>query len=483
MIERDGGETVSPRAAPARQPRVLLVEEDVDALASLAEALRQRGVLALLASTVSMACERAKTARVDVVVAAGDLSEARDEGLSLLDALAIELGQLPPVLLLVREGPGPLQGESVLRADVDALVARIHVLSAQRQARGSESAPASAVYSGSLANVSLGDVVETLWLERKTGTLGVTTPAGVGDVRLVEGAVVDAVYLRFEGIKALVRMVGEHDGRFLFMPDTPAVLGRMSIPTVELLHAVASQSAEASRLRARLGDLSAKALLAAEGGDHSDLSPLARGTLAKLRAPATLDEILDEVPEPDAQVLGALVELDVAGRLKRIAHESHRAPLVGTEQLHLMRALVSRATVPGYEGAARLVFAGTPSRLAVFAHAALRLVDAVPASEPTPSIPIPHSIATVRLGDDVDVELVALPLVPAYAPLWPLTLAGSAVVVRLDDAAGSALAEACTAAELPILDAHVLVGALEEGSVAQVASLIRAAIESTQGGP
>ena len=96
-------------------------------------------------------------------------------------------------------------------------------------------------------------------------------------------------------------------------------------------------------------------------------------------------------------------------------------------------------------------------------------------------IPIPHSIATVRLGDDVDLELVALPLVPAYAPLWSLALAGSAIVVRLDDAAGSALTEVCAAAELPVLDAQILVGALEEASVAQVASLVRAAIEATQG--
>jgi CheY-like chemotaxis protein len=476
----DQSEGASVPAASPPQPRVLLVEEDLAGLGSLAESLRQRGIHVLLANGVSMACERAKTTRVDVVIAAGELSEARDEGLSLLDALAIELGQLPPVLLLVREGPGPLQGEAVLRGDLDALVARVLVLSPPHQQRGVESTPPLAAYAGSLTNVSISDVVETLSAERKTGSLSVTAPAGIGDIRLLDGAVVDAVYVRFEGMKALARMVNEKEGRFLFTPDTPTVLGRMSSPTRQLLRDVAAQSAEAKRLRARLGDLSAKALLATEGAEHAELSPLARATLAKLRAPATLDELLDDVSEPDASVLAALVELDGAGRLKRLPHEMHRAPLVGTEQLHLMRALASRAVVAGYDGAARLVFAGTPSRLAVFAHAALRLVDAVAPSEPTPSIPIPHSIATVRLGDDVDVELVALPLVPAYAPLWPLTLAGSAIVIRLDDAAGSALAEACSAAELQVLDANALVGALEEGSVAQTASLIRAAIEATQ---
>ena len=209
---------------------------------------------------------------------------------------------------------------------------------------------------------------------------------------------------------------------------------------------------------------------------------MARIALAKLRSPATLEEVLDDLPDPDAQILAAIVELDTAGRLKRLPHEMQRVPLVSTEQLHLMRALVSRASAPGFDGAARFVFAGTPSRLAVFAHAALSLVDALPSAEAAPVIPIPHTIATVRLGDDVNIEIVALPLVPAYAPVWPLTLAGAAIVVRLDDAAGSALAEACAAAELPVLDAHVLVGELEEGSVAQVASLVRAAIEATQGG-
>jgi CheY-like chemotaxis protein len=464
------------RRAP---PRALLVDEDIEELAAIAADLRQRGVNVALANGVSMACERAKTIRVDVVIAASELTEAREDGLSLLDALAIELGQLPPVLLLVREGPGPLQGEAIQRGDIDGLVARVIALAAVPNPR--ESMPPSALYSGSLAKVSLSDVLQTLSVDRKTGALGVTTPAGAGDVRLVDGAVVDAVYLRFEGLKALVRMISEPDGKFLFAPETPAVLGRMSTPTRELLELAAAQIGQAKAARALLGDMTAKALVAAEGGDPGELSPLARAILARLRTPATIAELLDDLTEPDALILATLVELDGKSRLKRLPHDTQRLQLVGPDQLHLMRALVSRASAPGYQGAARLVFAGTPSRLAVFAHAALCLVDAIPSPESAPTLPIPHPIATVRFGDDVDLELVALPLVPAYAPVWPLALAGAAIVVRLDDAAGSALTEACAAAELPVLDAQMLVGALEEGSVAQVASLVRAAIEATQG--
>jgi CheY-like chemotaxis protein len=464
---------------PVGLPRVLLVDADIEELATLAADLRERGVQVALANGTSMACERAKTARVDVIVAANELTEPDDlEGLSLLDALAIELGQLPPVLLLVRDASARVQGEAILRGDPDALVTRLNEIAAPRPA---ESAPPSAIYSGSLAKVSLSDVIETLWVDRKTGTLAVTTPQGAGDVRLEDGAVTDAVYLRFEGMKALVRMMGESDGRFLFTAETPAVVRRMHVATAELLKGALAEHEKVKALRHRLAELAGKALLAHEGPVDPSLSPLAKAIVVRLRAPATLDEILDEYADSDAAILTAVAELEAAGKLRRLAHETTRVPLVGTDQLHLMRALVSRATPQGFEGLARVVFAGTPTRLAVFAHAALCLADALGPSEPAPSIPIPHSIATIRLGDDVDLELVALPLVPAYAPLWPLALAGSAIVVRLDDAAGSALTEACAAAELPVLDAQVLVGALEEASVAQVAGLVRAAIEATQG--
>ena len=56
----------------------------------------------------------------------------------------------------------------------------------------------------------------------------------------------------------------------------------------------------------------------------------------------------------------------------------------------------------------------------------LSLADAFPPQEPTPSVPVPYVLATIRLGDGVELDIVALPLVPVYAPLWPMALAGAA---------------------------------------------------------
>ena len=97
-------------------------------------------------------------------------------------------------------------------------------------------------------------------------------------------------------------------------------------------------------------------------------------------------------------------------------------------------------------------------------------------------MPVPYVLATIRLGDGVELDVVALPLVPVYAPLWPLALAGAAILVRLDEAAAQSLEEACTSVAVPILDARAIFGTLEESSAVQVASLIKTALDADGSG-
>ncbi len=71
---------------------------------------------------------------------------------------------------------------------------------------------------------------------------------------------------------------------------------------------------------------------------------------------------------------------------------------------------------------------------------------------------------------------------PVYAPLWPLALAGAAILVRLDEAAPQSLEEACASVSVPILDARAIFGALEESSAVQVATLIKTALDADGSG-
>ncbi len=456
--------------------RVLLVDHDVDALAELAELLRDRGLSVSLANGTQMACDRAKAGAFDVIVAARTVAEPDDGNLGVLDTLSVELAHVPPLLVLVEEESG--REDRIVRGDIDKLVARIDALS--DAARGSgipEARPSLVPSSHALENGPLGDLLVVLATEKRAGTITMTTAKGSGEIRLVEGEVADAVYVRLEGVKAITRMLAERDGTATFAPGAPAIMRRITVPTRRLVEDARALADRAITLRREAAELSGT-LIAVEGRGDASESSVDEHVLTRLRIPATLDELLDELPHADAEILASAIALHGRARLKVLGHASSRVQLCGADQLHLVRASAARARAAGFAGAARLVFAATPSRLAVLGHTVLSLADAVPATEPVPALPIPCLLSTLRLGDGVELDIVALPLVPAYAPLWPMALSGAAVVVRLDDGAAHPLEEACGAVGVTILDAAAVFGVVDESSPVQVASLIRTALEA-----
>ena len=468
--------------------RVLLVDHDVDALAQLASKLRERGIRVSLANGSQMACERARSGGYDVVLAARAVAEPDDGAMGVIDALSVELSQVPPLLVLHDTGEGesaaadgePISESRLRRDDIDRIVLRIQQLSKPNEGRASHASLAPSAHA--LENAPLADLLVVLSTERRSGTLTVTTPKGSGEVRLVDGDIADAVYVRLEGKKAITRMLGERDGTATFAPGAPAVMRRIHEATRSLVGEARALVDRTSSLRAQAGELLGSMLLAVDGASPDSLSEIDQHVLTRLRVPAKVDEILDELPHADAAILESLIRLDARGRVKRLGNASSRVQLCGPNQLHLLRAAAARARSPGFAAPARLVFAATPARLAVFGHTVLALADAFPPQEPAPSVPVPYVLATIRLGDGIDLDVIALPLVPVYAPLWPLALAGAAILVRLDEAAAQSLEEACASVAVPILDARAIFGTLEESSAVQVASLIKTALDADGSG-
>jgi hypothetical protein len=466
--------------------RVLLVDHDVEALALLAAKLRERGIRVSLANGSQMACERARSGGYDVVLAARSVAEPDDGAMGVIDALSVELAHVPPLLVLhdapVGESSGGARSESrVHRDDIDRMVLRIEQLSAADPAERSSRASL-APSAHTLENAPLADLLVVLSTERRSGTLTVTTPKGSGELRLVDGEIADAVYVRLEGKKAITRMLGERDGTATFAPGAPAIMRRIHETTRALVAEARVLVDRAAAIRAESAELVSCTLITVDGPTSESASEIDQHVLSRLRVPAMVDDILDELPHSDAAILESIVRLDARGRLKRLGHTSLRVQLTGPDQLHLLRAAAARARSPGFAGPARLVFAATSSKLAVFGHTVLSLSDAFPPAEPAPSVPVPYVIATIRLGDGVELDIVALPLVPVYAPLWPMALAGAAILVRLDEAAPQSLEEACGSVSVPILDARAIFGGLEESSAVQVASLIKTALDADGSG-
>jgi hypothetical protein len=297
-------------------------------------------------------------------------------------------------------------------------------------------------------------------------------------VRIKSGEIVDAVFRRLEREKALYRLLGETDGTFSFVSGTPQFLERIRTPTSSLLMEGLRQLDEAQRLRNAL-DLDGTALLAI-APPTPEMSEAACRLLEALTTPRTLNELLDEVTLHDLAVLEALSDLLDQGLVRRIASSAVRVELADPERMAVLSALAKRAVRSGYRGAARVVIAATGQRLVTLMHAIARIADAVVPTETVPAAPVPYALATLRLGE-ADLEVMGLPLVEAYAPLWGLVLPGAAALARIDTAS-EALDTACNVAAVPVLEAGALLREGDDADPEQVATLLRMLLEKAFGG-
>ncbi|MGK4008448.1 DUF4388 domain-containing protein [Sorangium sp. So ce1036] len=245
---------------------MLLVDSDVDALGALASALRARGLTVTNANGAFEAVEQAFKRRPDVVLAA----RAIDEDSALADAFAAvpELADTP-ILFLVDGAEGELGPDDLLRSDVDRIVSRI----TEASPRGSRPTAPQEIR-GDLQQVPLVDLLQLLAMNRRSGVLGITTPSGAGELRLSAGEVIDAVYRRLEGEKALYRLLGERDGQFAFSPGEPVSVRRIMAPTSRLLMEAIHQVDEVRRRRAELAPGGEAFLLTEPASDEPDLPPL-----------------------------------------------------------------------------------------------------------------------------------------------------------------------------------------------------------------
>ncbi len=111
-------------------------------------------------------------------------------------------------------------------------------------------------------------------------------------------------------------------------------------------------------------------------------------------------------------------------------------------------------------------------------HSLSRIADAWRPVDAAPSAPVPRILACLRLNDGAELDVVGLPDTRDFAPLWDMTLPGSAAVLVLGNDPTDALEAACQIFAIPVLRAEALIGDVEEGDPRQMALLIRAALEA-----
>lgn len=466
--------------------RVLLVDSDVDALGTLASVLRSVGLLVSIASDADSAVELAFQFHPDIVIAGREIHRGGDVGYVFRGRG--QLAEIPVLYLLEEAHEDEVLPDEVRRVETDQIITRITGITP----RFSRLPPPQQDIRGDLEQVPLVDMLQLLAMNRRTGALSITAHEGNGEVRLVDGQVVDATYRRLTGERALYRLLAARRGRFAFSPGDAPIIRRIQGSTNMLLMEAMRQVDEQNERRMRLAphgevfvvtDQATKLGMfeAPESRRIPTNAPVRNRLLDYLHMPRNLDEVLDEVDAPDLEICDMLLELRRSGLIQTIALSTVTTPLAAPEQYAVLRSIASRLERAGFAPPPRIVFAMSPQRLPMLAYSMRRIADVVASTESPARAPLPRLIGKLMLGEGFEVAVVGLPADEAYAPTWGLALPGSAVLVRIGDIPRGALDAYCEAVEVRVLDAEQLVGPFDPTVPAQVAGLLRAALEAAAG--
>jgi hypothetical protein len=211
--------------------------------------------------------------------------------------------------------------------------------------------------------------------------------------------------------------------------------------------------------------------------DHTSTE---QSVLDVLVTPHNLAELLDEVPALDLDVLNTIAGLLARGAVRRFAGGTLRVDLADPERLSVLAALAQRVARPGFDENPRIGLSGSQRSLAAVLSALGRIGDAAVAPE-VPAAPVPHPLATLRLTDGVSLELVGIPAVDAFAPVWALVLPSCIAVSQIDGERLDALDSACRLVSVPLYDGVPVLGESGEADPERLAALIRVTLERVSG--
>jgi CheY-like chemotaxis protein len=274
--------------------------------------------------------------------------------------------------------PGFLQGVLVKPLNLDEV--RAHVTSVLRKVDALKQVGENdGAVTGSLEQISMPDLLQIFSLNRRTGSLQLTSPLReAAEVYLNEGRIEEAVIGDARGVKALYRLLTWRAGRFAFMPLRRAPSVSMQSSTDSLLMEGMRQSDELERITAELPKRNAtlERLVPADGLPEG-LHPITAEIVGLVEYYPTLGDLVDKAKATDLEVYLALRSLLTANLLR--ATGAGEAPsseaLLTPDELVELRSRLRRAGLsPTYYGCPKVtVIVADPATLKAMAQRLARL--------------------------------------------------------------------------------------------------------------
>ena len=395
--------------------KVLLADPDLLSVRALTRALRQKGYQVYSARDGARALELAVLRHPDLVLF--------DHGCPVLEARSFvdilrtnpRTDTIPVVVTAspehadeaVRDGLGALLHKPY---NLDEVLAHIDDL----LARGRNAAAEVQEIEGSLGQLALPDLLQTLALNRRTGRVTLRRGAERGEVELVDGRPVDARTGAVQDEKALFRLLEWAEGTFSFQPGPPAAETRIDRGTDELLLEAARQTDECRRLLEALPGPGTR-WAQAPGATLRAVPPLARALLGSLETPRSLAELLDAVAAPDLAVLQSVAMLHGEGLAVPVDVDAPPAPepLLSAAEAHAIRARAQRGRSASRSQVVKVLLAARDGQAAREALAGLPLL----APEGTP-VEALGTVAELEVAEGLELHFCIVPSGELGRPLW-----------------------------------------------------------------
>ena len=330
--------------------------------------------------------------------------------------------------------PGFLEGVLVKPLNLDEV--RSHIAQVfQRSDAVREVGHESGTVSGSLAQISMADLLQVFSMNRRTGVLQLQVPGvtQVAEVYVNEGRIEEAVSGQTRGEKALYRVIGFKDGQFSFVPGRTPPSRSLDATTDMLLIEGMRQADELERLKDELPPSHARLEQIMPSDEiPPGLHPVSAAIMGALMHSARVGDLIDRSSAPDLEAYLALKSLMSAGVLRAVVDDATATgSLLTADEAFELRSRLRRIGLPPmFMGAPKLALVVTT----VFdARALFAMMARWPEFEAAPGETVGSfgSLGSLTLEQGLVVDVFALAADGAMSPFSYAMSAGtiSAIVV------------------------------------------------------
>lgn len=304
---------------------------------------------------------------------------------------------------------------------------------------------------GSLAHMSVPDILQFLHLNKKEGELRIISGEMCGMVLIKGGEIYNCVLDEAEKEKALFRMLQWNEGNFEFIPGTVSIDKRIRSSTGNLLMEGMRQIDEFRKKRDQLPDKKTVVRTKVElKALPKGLNPIIYELVELLKVYTRVEDIVEHCSYPDYEAyksLATLISKGIIEEVKTADVDSRKEFLTRDQAISIREKIISRySDVPGTSHGKIFLIATSGSLAVNFIRQCGRIpgfsVDSRLAFKETKAENPFGEVGSIRLHGGLELVLFSIPTVRSMGPLWTAFSTNLAGLILLwDGTAGKDIKE------------------------------------------